>query len=529
MTYLIAILIAILIIICIGVPHLGVIILGTLCLVLYRKYKTTRDSEEKAKELNNALQNQNRQLNEENELYRPIIDREQRAAEIIIEAINRKKQIIAEANEKKEKIESEERDILKKIYDHEETVGKLKNEIGALKRKTEGYGREYLIPGIGLLDELAVDFGHTGAGQQLKKARTNVRQMFTMKEAASCDYVEKNRQDTATDFVTDAFNGKVEEILSRVKHDNYGKLSQEIRDAAILVNKNGNAFRNAHINQKYIDARLEELKWATIVHELKKKEREEQKAINEQIREERKVQKEIEKAQKEADKAQREAEQVIAREQERYQKLLEKFAAMSEEEKAANAKERAELEAKHAEELAAAEERIRLAEEKRQRALSMAQQTKQGNVYIISNIGSFGENVYKIGMTRRLEPEDRVQELSGASVPFPFDIHGMIHFEDCPTAEKKLHRIFVMNQVNKTNFRKEFFRASLEDIKSAVEKLGGEAHWTMFAEAAQYRETLRIEERIKNDAAYRREWEERQGRLGESITFPWDEDEEEEE
>lgn len=60
----------------------------------------------------------------------------------------------------------------------------------------------------------------------------------------------------------------------------------------------------------------------------------------------------------------------------------------------------------------------------------MAQQTKSGHVYIISNIGSFGENVYKIGMTRRLEPTDRVRELGDASVPFPFDIHAMIYSED---------------------------------------------------------------------------------------------------
>ena len=100
----------------------------------------------------------------------------------------------------------------------------------------------------------------------------------------------------------------------------------------------------------------------------------------------------------------------------------------------------------------------------------MAQQTKQGHVYVISNVGSFGENVYKIGMTRRLDPTERVDELGDASVPFPFDIHGMIHFEDCPAAEKKLHRLFVMGQVNKTNFRKEFFRANLEDIKAAIEK-----------------------------------------------------------
>jgi hypothetical protein len=309
------------------------------------------------------------------------------------------------------------------------------------------------------------------------------------------------------DFVADAFNGKVEEILSRVKHDNYGKLAQEIRDAAVLVNKNGEAFRNARIKPEYVDTRLDELKWATIVHELKLKEREEQKAIKEQMREEEKVRKEIEKARKESEKEAALAQKI-------YAELQQKFAAMSAEEKAL-----------HQKELEEAEERIRQAEEKGQRALSMAQQTKQGHVYVISNIGSFGENVYKIGMTRRLDPEERVRELSDASVPFPFDIHGMVHFDDAPSAESQLHRLFVMDQVNKTNFRKEFFRATLDDIKAAVGKLGGEAHWTLLADAAQYRETLRIEERIANNQEYRKQWEERQIRMeGLSTTISDDEE-----
>jgi hypothetical protein len=335
--------------------------------------------------------------------------------------------------------------------------------------------------------------------------------MFRNGQAAHCDYVEANRQETAIAFVADAFNGKVEEVLSRVRHDNYGKLAQEIRDAALLVNKNGEAFRNARVDPKYVDARLDELRWATIVHELKMKTQEEQRAIKERMRDEAKAQKEIERAQKEAAKEAMEALRAEELAQKMYNEFKAKFDAMSEQEKALHAKELADQEAK----LADAEERIRLAEEQNKRALSMAQQTKKGNVYVISNIGSFGENVYKIGMTRRLDPTERVRELGDASVPFPFDIHGMIQFDDCPKAESQLHRLFIMGQVNKTNFRKEFFLAILDDIKTAVERLGGEAHWTMLADAPQYRETLRIEERLKTDSAYRQQWSERQTRLEE--------------
>jgi hypothetical protein len=85
--------------------------------------------------------------------------------------------------------------------------------------------------------------------------------------------------------------------------------------------------------------------------------------------------------------------------------------------------------AKYEQQLVDLAERLRIAEEKNQRALSMAQQTKRGHVYIISNIGSFGEHVYKIGLTRRLEPQDRIRELGDSSVPFEFDIHAMIFSE----------------------------------------------------------------------------------------------------
>lgn len=89
------------------------------------------------------------------------------------------------------------------------------------------------------------------------------------------------------------------------------------------------------------------------------------------------------------------------------------------------------------------------AEAKGQRALSMAQQTKSGHVYIISNIGSFGEHVYKIGMTRRLEPLDRIRELGDASVPFAFDVHALLYADDAPAVERMLHRKFLIHQINK--------------------------------------------------------------------------------
>jgi len=115
---------------------------------------------------------------------------------------------------------------------------------------------------------------------------------------------------------------------------------------------------------------------------------------------------------------------------------------------------------------------------------------KAGYVYIISNIGSFGKDVYKIGMTRRLEPLDRIDELGSASVPFQFDVHAMIFSDDAPALEAKLHQRFDHQKVNMVNGRKEFFKVPLAEIMKAVKEYHAQAvEFTEEAEAAQYRES----------------------------------------
>ena len=112
-------------------------------------------------------------------------------------------------------------------------------------------------------------------------------------------------------------------------------------------------------------------------------------------------------------------------------------------------------------------------------------------MYIISNIGAFGENMFKIGMTRRLDPMERIDELSSASVPFNFDVHALIFTEDAPGLEAALHRAFEKNKVNKINTRREFFRVSLSEIKAEVRKnFDKTVEWTDFPEADQYRQSL---------------------------------------
>ena len=118
---------------------------------------------------------------------------------------------------------------------------------------------------------------------------------------------------------------------------------------------------------------------------------------------------------------------------------------------------------------------------------------KAGYVYIISNIGAFGENVYKIGMTRRLEPMERIDELGDASVPFNFDVHAMIFTDDAPGLEAALHNAFSNRKLNFVNQRREFFNVSLDEIKNVVKNnYDKTVEFVDIAPAEQYRESLKL-------------------------------------
>lgn len=180
------------------------------------------------------------------------------------------------------------------------------------------------------------------------------------------------------------------------------------------------------------------------------------------IKEEQK-QKEIEerKAQKDYERAMRDAAKNEGKTREQLEKQREAL------ERAASEAEKTKLQ----EQVSALEVRLQEALAMKERAMSMAQQTRTGYVYIISNVRSFGEGIYKIGMTRRLDPMDRVRELGDASVPFPFEVHYMIYTDDAPKLESELHQRFAEFKMNSDNYRKEFFKVPIEDIESVLKEL----------------------------------------------------------
>ena len=121
------------------------------------------------------------------------------------------------------------------------------------------------------------------------------------------------------------------------------------------------------------------------------------------------------------------------------------------------------------------------------------QNGKAGNVYIISNLGSFGENVFKIGMTRRLDPQDRVNELGSASVPFKFDVHSFIFSEDAVGLEKKLHDMLNDKRLNKVNLRKEFFKISIEELEELISSIDSTAEFNKTMLAEEFRQSLEMD------------------------------------
>ncbi len=467
-----------------------------------RKYEKFRDAEveaqrqlaEAVKEATNLRaeaqslleQSRNAAANERSLAVQKAKDIREQADALLNQATRDAGRIIADAEKRAEQTDGEAYAALRDKQLLEQAASAMRNVI-------EGYGDRYIIPTHSLLDDLAAEFGYDAAGQALRSAREQSRRMVEQGEAATCDYVEAHRREVAIRFVIDAFNGRVDAILSRSRHDNFGTLEQEIRDAFGLVNLNGQAFRNARILPVYLDARLAELKWAVVVHELGRKQREEQRYLKERLRDDEKARKEHEQKMREAAKEEEIKRRALAEAEER-------FANATAEQKAHYEHEVEKLR----QDLADATTQL----------LTIAQLTKKGHVYVLSNIGSFGEGIYKIGQTRRPEPQDRVDELGSASVPFDFDIHALIQTDNAPALEHKIHKQLLEMQVNKVNFRKEFFRVKLADIHREVEKLKqGEDFtvkvWTEMAAAQEYRDSLDIE----NDLQKKEKWLKRQQAL----------------
>ncbi len=276
-----------------------------------------------------------------------------------------------------------------------------------------------------------------------------------------------------------ALNGECEAAIANVSWNNAQRMEERIRKAFDDINKLGDV-EHPQITDLYFMLKVEELRMTQEFEQKRYEEREEQRRIREQIREEELAQKEIEKALAESES-----------DEEKYSAAIAK--ARDEAAQAMGAK----LE-KLIEQIGKFETKLDEARKKKERAIARAQLTKSGFVYVISNIGSFGDRVFKIGMTRRLEPMDRIYELSGAAVPFPYDLHAMLYSDDAPGLEYELHRLFGDRRLNKVNARRELFHdVGLQEIEAFVRARGLSAQFLQIPEAREYRQTLVMREQVK--------------------------------
>lgn len=446
---------------------------------------TVNNAELKAKKIISSAQNELDSANEEKKNI--IAQARQKAEEIKMKSDAAYSAAQREASKIISDARTHAQNIAGDAFELKEKAEHLSAVAAAMQNKIEGYGNEYIIPNRMLLDDLADTYSYTQASADYKSIETQMNNMIKTRSAAICTYAGRERIEAGMDFCVDAFNGKLSSILTKVKTSNYGILKQELADAYTLVNHLGSGSRSVRITEQYYRLAQEKLRLAALLVEMKEKDREEQRAIREQMREEERARREIEKAMKDA-----------AKQEEMLQKAMEKARAKYE---AANEEQKAKYEAQ----LSELEAKLKEAEEQNKRAQSMAEQTKRGHVYIISNIGSFGEDIYKIGMTRRLAPQDRIDELSGAAVPFRFDVHAFIFSADAPRLESKLHNRFAHCRVNMVNGRKEFYHVKLEEIEKAVHELTNEfesAEFIQIAQAQQFRESIRIRQSAKNNTSY---------------------------
>ena len=274
-----------------------------------------------------------------------------------------------------------------------------------------------------------------------------------------------------------AFNSDCEEVISKVKYNNFDASLKKITASKDAISKLGTVM-SLSISMRYYELKVQELALGFEYAQKKQEEKEEQKMLREQMREEAKLQREIEEARKSIEKEKRHYSNALDRAERAY------AAAKDDIDKEIWKEKLDELKA-HLVEI-----------EKNLKDIDYREANKRaGYVYIISNIGSFGENVYKIGMTRRLDPQDRVDELGDASVPFNFDVHAMIFSDDAPKLEAALHNEFSDRKINMVNQRREFFRVTLDEIEEAVKKnFDKSVEFKKFADAEQYRQSLKMKE-----------------------------------
>ncbi|GLW38288.1 chromosome segregation ATPase [Pectobacterium carotovorum subsp. carotovorum] len=460
------------------------------------------------------------------ERYSVIVDAEAEASRVVIEATQQAQNIVDKAKNTAALLEEEATSLLddaqSKAISLQEEIATLrasyaekKNIYDELEKAISIYREDEEFAEMGMF-EPHFDFDTSEEFKEAVKGnRSQQKELLRIKNRSGAiwcgtDWTVHNSRTEgkkmttrAINLTARAFNGECDAAIANCTFKNWSVMHDRIHAAFDKINAL-NEVNDVHISKEYLRLKLKELDLVHAYKMKKQSEKEEQREIRAQMAEERKVQQEIERSIREA-----EAEELRA------QKALDKARKEMESKFAQLTAEQAEM---YQIKIDSLQEALTEAELKGQKALSMAQQTKRGHVYVISNVGSFGENVFKIGMTRRLDPQDRVDELGSASVPFLFDVHAMIHSEDAPALENALHQHFDTKRTNLVNRRKEFFNVGLKEIKNAVYELAGnDVDFIETIVAQHYYETLALRKKNSEVAEIQTLHRSSQLRFAESI------------
>ena len=398
-----------------------------------------------------------------------------------------KKNIIAQISCEKDSFQEEKKNLILQIENLKIESDGLTESIKEKRKQIVELDESILLQDFGMYSPI-YDFSTSeGYKDRLDAIRTEQKNMILNKKAATCSEVWTiNGSEAQGRVMTNqnikqilrCFNDECDMLISKVKFNNVTAYTDKIRKSFDALNRM-NSKNAVSLSTSYLNLKIEELQLAYEYAVKKQQEKDEQRRIREQMREEAKLQKELEEARKDIEKEQKHYSNALS-------KINEQLEKCDDVEKEVLLEKKAEIEG-HLSSLDKAIEDIDYRQANK----------RAGYVYIISNIGSFGENVYKIGMTRRLDPMERVDELGDASVPFKFDVHALIFSDDAPALETALHHAFENKKVNMINGRREFFNVTLDEIEEVVKaNYDKTVEFVKVPEAEQYRETKKILEQI---------------------------------
>ena len=430
-----------------------------------------RRKQEEAAEIRRVAEQTRAEEQRRTEELRADIDRlQQEKAGLGADIERRKQEQAAEIRRVAEQTRAEEQ---RRTEELRADIDRLQREEAGLQERLHPMRVQVKLDEAGFTDYDNPAKDSVGLGAELRDLRKDV-QMAVRNYSAISSAEEitvpttkagrnKLSRDTAKLALT-AFNSQVDTIIEGATARNYEAALGKIHRIADTIERLG-ASSSIRISPDYIEMRTRELLLAVQHLQAKQTERELERERKAELREQARAERELEAEHERLEK-----------EKQHYLNVLKVVQDTGDQEETARLKE----------ELVAIEKGINDVEER-------TANIRAGYVYVISNIGAFGDRMVKIGMTRRLDPMDRVRELGDASVPFGFDVHALFFSDDAVTLEADLHRRFASRRVNRVNTRREFFYATPAEVRDALSQIAGNLlEFTDEPEAEQYRLSLQM-------------------------------------